>query len=40
LIARPRLPKSAEIFGNDCEVQVTLAYSRKIVTFQSLACIY
>jgi hypothetical protein len=36
----PEISKSAEIFGKDCEVHVTLAYSIKIITFQSVARIY
>jgi hypothetical protein len=33
LIARPEISKSAEIFGKDCEVQVTLMVSTKKAIF-------
>jgi hypothetical protein len=39
LIARPEISKFAEIFGKDCEVQVALTDSKKMLFFIYL-CVY
>jgi hypothetical protein len=38
-IARPEISRSAEIFGKDCEVQVTLHRFTKRYDFQIFVCI-